>query len=145
MGRNLTIVDFKEEVYIKVGRHLLKKGFDLATNGRKALSEEEALGTKTLDAGVGILYRDPNNKPKRLFGFITWRPRSIYLGTLWINNSARGGSSHLWILETQGRQYLELVKQLAEEIASTFNVEIRVDFQCEKPTTEVFWWEDLCD
>jgi hypothetical protein len=88
---------------------------------------------------LGILWKDPDAKPrKRLFGLIKLEPRRWFLGTIWFNNSARGTGEQKWILEVYGRKHIALVRQLAEEIASTFNVKIHLRLVREEPDFETY-------
>jgi hypothetical protein len=82
---------------------------------------------------LGILWKDPDAKPrKRLFGLIKLEPRRWFLGTIWFKSEQK------WVLEVYGRKHIALVRQLAEEIASTFNVKIHIRLVREEPDFETY-------
>lgn len=125
-------VDYQEAISVKVGKYLLERGYDLASDEGLALplvGEANALG---------ILQRNQDAKPKKyMFGLITRRePRRVFLGVIWFRDSTRGATNEHWVLETYGRGYVELVRQLAEEMTSTFNVKITICLVQEQPKVE---------
>ena len=123
-------VEFVEAISIRVGRHLLSKGFDIAdSNGMPArLVQTDS---------VGILRNDPDAKPRSyLFGLIKQEPRRGFLGIVWFSNSACGASEQNWVFEAYGRKHIDLVRQLAEEMASIFNTKITLRLVREEPEVE---------
>jgi hypothetical protein len=132
MSDKVESVDYQESIAIKVGRFLLSKGLDIADNTGMARSLVQA-------SELGILRKDPEAKPRKyLFGLIKREPRRGFLGTIWFSNSARGASEQNWVFEAYGRKHVELVRQLAEEMASTFNVKIALRLVREQPDVETF-------
>ena len=131
MNDKVKSVDYQESPSIKVGRFLLSNGFNLAScTGVASNSLVET-------CSFGVLRKDPEAKPRKyLFGLITREPRREFLGTVWFSNSARGASEANWFFEAYGRKHVELVRQLAEEIASTFNVKITLRLVREQPDVE---------
>jgi len=133
MNDKVEFVDYQESLSIKVGRFLLSKGFDLASSTGLAeytLSQSDSLG---------ILRKDPDAKPRKyLFGLIKREPRRGFLGTVWFSNSARGANEQGWVFEAYGRKHIELVRQLAEEMASTFNTKIALRLVREQPDVETY-------
>jgi hypothetical protein len=133
MNNKVEYVEYQEALSIKVGRWLLQKGFDLASCAGVASSvliEADSLG---------ILWKDPDAKPiKRLFGLIKLEPRRCFIGTIWFNNSARGTGEQKWILEVYGREHIAWLRQVAEEMASTFNVKICLRLVREQPAVETY-------
>ena len=131
MNDKVEFVDYQESLSIKVGRFLLSKGFDLASStgfAEHTLSQSDSLG---------ILRKDPDAKPRKyLFGLIKREPRRAFLGTVWFSNSACGASEQNWVFEAYGRKHVELVRQLAEEMASTFNTKIALRLVREQPDVE---------
>ncbi len=126
-------VDFQEALSIKVGRFLLSKGLDLASSTGielDSLDESDSLG---------ILHKNPDSKPiKYLFGLFRREPRREFLGTIWFSNSARGATEEDWVLDMYGREHVDIVMKLAEEMASLFNVKIAIHLVSEQPDFETF-------
>ena len=133
MSDEVKFVDYQESLSIKVGRFLLSKGFDLASC--TGLAEH----TLSQSDSLGILRKDPDAKPRKyLFGLIKREPRRGFLGTVWFSNSARGASEQNWVFEVYGRKHVELVRQLAEEMASTFNAKIALRLVRDQPDVEIY-------
>ena len=130
----MNVVDYQESLSIKVGRFLLSKGFDLAnTTGMAARSLIE-------NDSLGILRKDPEAKPRTyLFGLIKQEPRRMFLGIVWFRNSPHGATEQNWVFDAYGRKHVELVRQLAEEMASTFNVKITLRLVSEQPCVEKYF------
>jgi len=130
MNDKVELVDYQESIAIKVGRFLLSKGLDTADSTGVARSLVQA-------NELGILRKDPEAKPRKyMFGLIKREPRRGFLGTIWFNNSARGASEQNWVFEAYGRKHVEFVRQLAEEMASTFSVKIVLRLVREQPDVE---------
>lgn len=133
MSDKVKFVDYQESLSIKIGRFLLSKGFDLAS------CTGLALNSLVETYALGILRKDPEAKSRKyLFGLITQEPRRAFIGVVWFNNSVRGANEQNWFFEVYGRKYIELVRQLAEEIASTFNVTITIRLVREQPDVETY-------
>ncbi|HET8575084.1 MAG TPA: hypothetical protein VFM02_02835 [Candidatus Paceibacterota bacterium] len=139
MNDKVTLVDYQESLSIMVGGFLVSKGFDLSNStgmAARSLVQSDSLG---------ILYKNSETKPKTyLFGLIKREPRRIFLGTIWFNNSPRNATEQNWVFETYGRKYVELTGQLAEEIASTFNVKITLRLVREQPDVETYFSDYSC-
>lgn len=116
----------------KVARFILSKGFDLASC--KGVALEELIDTSQF----GILVpTDPAWKPREmLFGLIMREHRRAFLGTICFSKSVRGASKKYWVFKMHGRDEGELVKQLTEEMSSTFNVKIALRVVRGKPNFE---------
>jgi hypothetical protein len=133
MNDKVEFVDYQESLSIKVGRFLLSKGFDLASS--TGLASNSLVATDSL----GVLRKDPEARPRTyLFGLIKREPRRMFLGTVWFSNSPRGTTEQSWVFEAYGRKHVELVRQLAEEMASTFNVKITLRLVREQPDVETY-------
>ena len=128
------LVEYQESLSIKVGRFLISKGFDLADStgmAARSLAQSDSLG---------ILRKDPEAKPRTyLFGLIKREPRRMFLGTVWFSNSPRGATEQNWVFEAYGRKHIELVRQLAEDMASTFKVKIALRLVREQPDVETYF------
>lgn len=133
MNDKVKFVDCQESISIKVGGFLLSKGFDLASITGHAL--DSLVATDSL----GVLRKDPEARPRTyLFGLIKRDPRRMFLGVIWFSNSLRGATERNWVFETYGRKHVELTRQLAEEMASTFNVKIALRLVREQPSVEAY-------
>lgn len=131
MSNKVEFVDYQEALSIKVGRFLFSKGFDLASC--TGLASNSLVETCSL----GILCKDPEAKPQKyFFGLITREPRREFIGRVWLSNTARGANEQNWVLEAYGRKHVELVRQLAEEMASTFNAKITIRLVREQSALE---------
>ena len=106
---------------------------------RSASGAGVALNSLVATDSLGVLCKDADAKPQKyLFGLITPKPRRMFLGTVWFSNSARGAGEQNWVFEAYGRKHVELVRQLAEEMASTFNVKIILRLVREQSDVETF-------
>lgn len=133
MSDKVKFVDYQESLSVKVGGFLLSKGFDIASCG--GIASNSLVETRS----IGILRKNHEAKPHRyLFGLVTREPRREFLGVIWFNNGMRGASKQNWVFEAYGRKYVELVRQLAEEMASTFNVKIAINLVQEQPDVETY-------
>ena len=140
MSDKVEFVDYQESIAIKVGGFLISKGLDIADNTGMACSLVQA-------SELGILRKDPEAKSRKyLFGLIKLEPRRGFLGTVWFSNSTRGASKQNWVFEAYGRKHVELVRQLAEEMALVFNVKIVLHLVREQPDVETFLsdYPDYC-
>lgn len=136
MSDKMKFVDYQESLSIKVGRFLLSKGFDLARC--TGLAEDKLVQSNSL----GILRKDPEVRSwKYLFGLITRKPRRMFLGVVWFSNSLRGANEQNWVFEAYGRKHVELLRQLAEEMASTFDVKIALRLVSEQPIFETYIYD----
>lgn len=133
MSEKVDFVDFKESLSIKVGRELISKGLDIASSTGIA---ENILSASSC---VGILRKNPDRKPRKyFFGLFTQLTRRDFLGVIWLNNDTRGANEKEWVLEMYGRKNVEYVKQLADQLAKTFQVKISLKLVREQPDVETF-------
>jgi len=127
-------VNYNEASAIRVGQILRSKGFCPAS------CMGERLTTLQNDDSIGILYKDPDLKPRSfLFGLIKREPRRVFIGTIWFSNDLRNADKTNWVFEVKGRRYVEMLKRLAEEIASACNVKIDLRLIAEHPEVEFFF------
>jgi hypothetical protein len=102
------------------------------------------------EGGIHLLYRNPKKiQRKKLFGrlldlFRSDEPRQDMFGGIWFRWTTLGGSwtfeankSH-WVFKVYGRCYLEMAKQLVEELNREFGVEIKVLLPSENPIKEAY-------
>lgn len=133
MKKRMAFVDYQESLSIKVGKWLLQKEFYPADHS--GMATQSLVQTDEL----GILWRDPEAKPRKyLFGLIKQEPRRGFIGTVWFSNSARGANEQNWLFEMYGRKHIELVRQLTEEMSSSFNVKISLRLVREQPDVETY-------
>jgi len=91
------------------------------------------------DTAVGILFQNPTTKPtKHWFGLVTRPARREFLGVIWLDNKARQTKPSNWIFQVYGRPHAALAQQLAEELANTFNVKIKVHLIAEDISYETY-------
>jgi len=122
-------IEYQEGVSIRAGRFLLSRGFTLASTAgieRKSLVEDDS---------IGIIYDDPDDKPKRAF-FGMFKRRRHFIGILWFNNELREAGRNQWVFELYGRKYNGIVMKLVSEIAYKFNVKITVKLIQDAPQLE---------
>lgn len=117
----------------------------------KGLHPSNCRGIKTdgqsahLEGGIGIL--KPTNQPPQefLFGVIKKHPRDLFIGILWFDNRFRGAQNGTWVLEVYGRDNVDAMKELAEEMSENFPTNINVVLLKESPETERYWSEECSD
>lgn len=133
MSDKVEFIDYRDTLKFQVGNWLLQKGFCLASysGDAKSLLEISEEGVLFL----GILWKNPADKPtERLFGVIKRDPRRRLIGRLWLSEK----TDVKWIIRVCGREHVELVKQLAEDMALAFNVKFSVFLESERPVFELY-------
>ncbi len=131
MSGNVEFVGIKAPASIKVGKHLLAKGYDLATHTGLAL------GSLIECDAFGILLKDPEVKLKTyFFGLVKRAPRRMFLGVVWFDNKDRNATEVNWVFDVYGRKHVDRIGRMAEELADTFNVKVTVRLACEQPSVE---------
>lgn len=126
MSEKTERVDYRESLSILVGRFLLLKGFGLADEYRWTL---ESLVDRS---SLGILYNDPNTKPTYLLGIFKKKPLQKFVATIWFEKERLNAIETNWVIEAYGREYSQMLKQLAEELATIFSVNIRIELKKEE-------------
>jgi hypothetical protein len=90
------------------------------------------------EPGVGVLYVDDGEKPRKLFGLFPLKPKRWFLGTIWFRNA--GGNRKVdeknWAFEVHGRENVKMAKKLAAEMVMMFAVDIVVRLVSEEPLHE---------
>jgi len=135
-------VQLKEHLSIKVGRFILsQEGMDIASGDGVATK----IDSQSRAYSFGVLCGDSEVKPRRLFGLFARKPRRLFLGVIWFGESSYDGVSEShWIFDVFGRDGVELARQLAEEMASKFDVDITVNLVREEPHLEAFVSDHAC-
>ena len=126
MSEKIERVQYQESLSIPVGRLLLAKGFGLATEHRWTL---ESLDDRN---SLGILYNDPNTKPTYLLGIFKKKPLQKFVATIWFEKERLNASETDWVIEAYGSEHSQMLKKLAEELATTFSVNIRIELKQEE-------------
>jgi hypothetical protein len=136
MSDKFTFIDYVDPIPDAIVKILLSKGFDIATIER--LARKNPLRNKFFH-GIGILRKDAVKKPFWFPRFLM--PRRRFIGIVWFNNALRDVNKDHWDIDVFGRRYAELMRGLAEEMASAFNVHITVRLQQELPHAERYWFK----
>jgi serine/threonine protein kinase len=86
---------------------------------------------------LGILWWDPNLKPKKLFwGLLEQAPKRVFLGIIRFNHDGTRTNGNNWVFEIYGRKYIEHCNLIADELALEFDVKMRVELTSEEPKFE---------
>ncbi|MCX6760758.1 MAG: hypothetical protein NTZ84_01445 [Candidatus Nealsonbacteria bacterium] len=126
MSEKVGLVEYKETLSIQVGNFLIAKGF-IPGN-----SDGCRLSTLCYMDHVGVLHKDPEKKPyKRLFGLITEKPYPDFIGVIWLESRKYNANDGNWVFNVIGRTNIQLAKNLADVLASNFNVKITLQLKCE--------------
>jgi len=121
MGEKTGSVDYQEALSIKVGNWLIQKGFGLAENTGFGLSE------LVESSSLGITWQDPNAKPIKLnIFFAKARIYPTFLGVVWFEGKVRNADEQNWVLEAHGRDQVDRITKLANELAADFKVRITI-------------------
>lgn len=132
MGDNAASLVYEEAISIKVGTWLLQKGFGLASC--IGIAESRIIE----NCALGILSDSAAKPEKRLFGLVIQKSRRWFLGTIWFNDDLRGADEENWVFEFHGREHIESLSRLAEEMASVFGVKITSRLISEESEIESF-------
>ena len=111
-------VEYQESSSVAVRRFLQSKGF--GTNDREGYVE---VYENIPNAGLLLRFK------QAVIGR-TW------FGTIHFYHARYGADEKNWVFAVFGRQYLEMVKELAEGMTSAFGVKITVRLQDEQPRRE---------
>ena len=129
MNDKVELVEYQELFSIKVGRFLLSRGFDLES--RPVIHGQQ-------NRSFDILRKDPDAKRSKFpFRLITQEPRRALLGRLLFNNNGCDTSSHNLVFEVYGRNCVELIRQLVDEMVLTFNIKATIRLVHEQPRVEI--------
>ena len=102
----------QESLSLRLGHFLLSKGFEISP-------------TQVETTSFKIFRKDPEAKPRKyLFGLITKEPPEDFLGIIELFPDDTRNED--WIFYIHGRKHVELIKQLADDMASTFSVKITI-------------------
>lgn len=127
-------VNYQEALSIKVGRFLLMEGYFLASCRGVIQSNAELIESDSLS----IAYTCPLRKAQQwLGGLIQRKARRVILGTIWFKNRDEASDQN-WLIEAKGRQYVDLIMRLSQQLASTFNVTVDVRLVKEEIELEVY-------
>jgi hypothetical protein len=141
VSENVTIQD---ALSIRVTKWLIEKGFKPAFAIGIAVDNPSEYQIDALERSIGILWKDPNIQPKKwFFNLLKEKFRHQFLGVICFNDGQNRANEREWVIKTYGRNRLEMVSKLADEMAATFKVRIIVRLVQEVPKLEVFQSELL--
>ena len=126
-------VVYQEADAIRVGNFLISKGFVPARkNNGVAISPGSFFDVNVLS----ILHKDyKKTSGFSLFGSSRRRPLIADIYFRGVECSAKAGS---WVIHSYGRDYVEMIKKLAEEMSVTFQTKISIRLDSETPGEEGF-------
>jgi len=133
MSDNVTFVNYKESISIKVWRYLTLKGYVPASSIRIKTNDPQYA------KAFGILYKNPEAKKRNIFfGLIKREPRMGFLGVLSFDTVKCNLNTQIWDFEIYGTKCVAMAKALAKDIASEFNIKITIILVSEEPLEEIF-------
>jgi hypothetical protein len=136
MSERVRFIGIDRPPSYKVAEFLLSKGFVIATSFRKA-KKHPLMYTNC--EGLGILEKDAKKKPFWLPRF--FMPRRKFIGEVLSNSSIQGDTDIHWVIDVFGRENVERIIELAEEMISMLNVRVTVRLKLVYPLFERYEWE----
>ena len=130
------VVTYYESPAYEVARILREKGYRIADiTGEECYEPDEDV--------IGILKGGRRAPGGPIFGTLFGK-RGLFIGRIFFNNKPRGAEvGKRWVLEVYGREYVEELRELAEELSSRYGVDIDVRLKSECPRVETYLW-DYC-
>ena len=118
----------------RVGQFIAGKGFILADSIGHACRYGEG-------NCIGFLKDNPNRRPVTFFGIKkVWCTRRDFIGELWLDNDCRNANiDSNWVFEVYGRENLNQLQRLAEELTKEFYVNIKIILRDEYAMQERFF------
>jgi hypothetical protein len=121
-------VTFAEAKQILVTRWLNEK-----ESGYEASAFGDSLDSH--DSITGVIITQVVSKRARFFFFEYMDVTKFSVGKLWINDQRIGAKTNKnWVLHVFGRDKLEALRELAEEMAQTFGVDVHIRLETEEAT-----------
>jgi len=117
---------------VAVAKTLKDRGYDIASSTGLRQSEPDR------DV-VGIL--KPREPVQKSFLGVRWnsQQRALYIGTLWLENQARGAKlNENWVLEVYGRAYVPELTELVKELSEPHQAQVQIRLNAEKPRVETY-------
>ncbi len=117
---------------VAVTKTLRDRGYDIANSAGLRQSEPDK-------GAVGIL--KPREPIQKSFLGFKWnnQQRALYIGTLWLENQARGAKlDENWVLEVYGRDYVPELTELAKELSEPHQTQVQIRLDTEKPRVETY-------
>jgi len=125
-------VSYYESPVFAVAKFLRERGYEIA----------DCIGMRTYTpnrAGIGILKPKPPVERRFLFFRLKVEQRALFIGVLWFDNKPRGAKlDKTWILEVNGREYVQELIELAKELAKIHSKDIRVVLKQENSKLETY-------
>ena len=126
-------IDYNEHPVYEIATTLREKGYQIANCIGIRQAEPEPKHS------VGIL--KPRRDIQKSFLGIRWnkRQRALYLGTLWLDNKAKGAKNNEnWILEVYGRENIKELSELVKELSEPRNVNFKVILDMDQSREESY-------
>lgn len=120
-NKNKGSVVYEENLSLAVANWLMQKGFSLDTAN---------------EGYISIVTSDSDVTPKRCWDRILARDAWVYLG--YINFATDSKGKPILYFTFYGRKYADMVRRLADEIASEFNAKIVVNLEREEPKLKTY-------
>lgn len=126
-------VSYHESPAYTVARKLRDKGYEIAS----------CIGLKRTEPDhnvVGIL--KPRDHIQKSFLGLKWdsKQRALHLGTLWLDNRAKGAKYHKnWVLEVYGRDNVPELTELVKELSETSGARVQIRLGSEQPRVETYF------
>ncbi len=117
---------------VAVAKNLRERGYTIAssTGIRQREPDRDVIGI--------LKSREPIQK--NFLGF-KWnkQQRGLYIGTLWLENQARGAiHNENWVLEVYGRDYVPELTKLVKELSEQHQAKVQIILDSEKPRVEIY-------
>ena len=118
-----------EAPHLRVARALRGKGYQIGYFGVRTDEPDSRI--------VSVLV--PREPVERSFLWMRWKQRQpgLYVGDLWLDNPPRKATpDQHWVLEVQGRDYLEELTAVSRELSDAIGASVEVKLLWEHPGLE---------
>ncbi len=125
-------ISYHESPAYDVARALRDRGYEIASGTGLRRSEPS-------HNVVGIL--KPRDPVQKSFLGPKWdsKQRALYLGTLWLDNRAKGAKhDENWVLEVYGRDNVPELTELVKGLSEPKKVSVQVRLDSEQPRVETY-------
>lgn len=112
----------------KVGEIILSKGLLLGSPNGSGL-QNRSWETNSF----GIFMDDSTQKPKKVwFGLLGKTiPFKRFIGSIYFEDQSQGANSKNWVISIYGRENIQILTKVAEEISSKFEVKVHLRLETE--------------
>lgn len=134
-------VDWEEPTTYEIARILLRKGYEPADFEGMSISPADKVFGSTRQ--IGIVKSRPQKIKKILFWERKVTQRGFFIAQIClVGNRRLGADSNNWVMEVYGKRFVDEMRELAEELAETFSVNVKVVLEDPNPRYELYW-QDL--